>query len=176
GNTLRGDVAMRFFTLFFLVTSVVATQAQSEVKSTPLNATTFPGSDIGAKVNAAFASCNGRCKVEIPAGNYTYSTTINLPVQFSGGATLLCDSQSTTLNYIGSGDAISAFGLGDTESGLIVRDCSLSGNGSTGNTNGLHLRALGEAVFENIRIKNFPGAGVLNEGANSVTFLAPDIE
>ncbi len=167
---------MRLFTLFFVVTSVVAAQAQSETKSTSLNATIFPGSDIGAKVNAAFASCNGRCKVEIPAGNYTYSTTINLPVQFSGGATLQCDSESTTLNYIGSGDAISASGTGDTESGLIVKDCGLSGSSSTGNANGLHLRALGEAVFENIRIKNFPGAGVLNEGANSVTFLGPDFE
>ena len=167
---------MRLFALFFAVTSFVTAQAQSGVKSTSLNAMAFPGSDIGAKVNAAFASCNGQCKVEIPAGNYTYSTTINLPVQFNGGATLQCESRSTTLNYAGSGDAISAFGMGDTESGLIVRDCGLSGSSSTGNSNGLHLRAFGEAVFENIRIQHFPGAGVLNEGANSVTFLAPDLE
>jgi hypothetical protein len=33
-----------------------------------LNATTFPGADIGAKINAAFASCSSTCLVEVPPG------------------------------------------------------------------------------------------------------------
>lgn len=146
------------------------------IRPNALNATTFPGSDIGAKVNAAFASCGGACEVEIPAGNYTYSTTINIPVAIAGGVTLECDTESTILNYTGSGDAIAAFGTGVAESGIVVKSCGVQGNAATGNANGLHLRALSQASFDNLRIINFPGDGILNEGANSLTFVSPDVE
>jgi hypothetical protein len=149
---------------------------EPEVHAGPVVATNFSGVDIGAKVNNAIASCAGHCRVEIPAGNYTYSTTIVLPVHLGGGITLACDTQSTTLNYTGSGDAIRAFGAGDTEAGIVIEDCGLSGAKAGDGANGLHLRAFGQAVFQNLRILNFPGAGVLNEGANSVTFLNPDFE
>ncbi|MHB8301780.1 MAG: hypothetical protein ACYDC6_02915 [Acidobacteriaceae bacterium] len=52
------------------------------VRSNALNATLFPGSDIGAQINAALASCGGHCKVKVvvPQGNYSYAATIELPV------------------------------------------------------------------------------------------------
>lgn len=170
---------MRFVLFFLFFASSVWAQSPSyrlSVKPDALNPTAFPGSDIGAQVNAAFASCAGKCKVAIPAGNYSYSTTIVLPVVTTGGATLECDSQSTMLQYTGSADAILASGTGIAESGIIVRDCGFSGGGSTGSANGLHLRALAQASFENLRVIGFPGDGVLNEGANTITFTNPDIE
>lgn len=148
--------------------------SRSGVRSNVLVATSFPGADIGAQINAAFASCGGRCKVVVPQGNYNYSTTIQLPVQTFAGATLECDSQSTVLNYTGSGDAMAALGSGETDIGLVVESCELSGSSATGSANGLHLRAFSVASFDHLRIFAFPGDGVLNEGANTVTFLSPD--
>lgn len=69
-----------------------------------LNAAVFAGADIGAKVNAAFASCSSTCLVTIPPGAYAYTTTIvmNKPTQSLIGS----GSAFTTLNYTGSGDAV----------------------------------------------------------------------
>lgn len=142
-----------------------------------LLATNFPGSDIGAQINAAFASCPGGCSVFVPNGVYKYSTTINIPIGAGqGSGTLVCDSPSTTLRYTGSGDAIAALGTGQNEAGLTIRDCTLDGSLAQSGANGLHLRFFGSGLIENIRIFDFPANGVLNEGVNSLTFISPDIE
>jgi len=93
----------------------------------PLLATDFSGTDIGAKINAAFTSCSGLCSVTVPPGVYSYATTINIPIIAQGGNGLLCDSVSTRLRYTGSGDAVAAFGTGDPESGLVIQNCTLDG-------------------------------------------------
>jgi hypothetical protein len=69
-----------------------------------LNASLFSGADIGAKINAAFASCSNTCVVIVPPGTYNYSTTItmNLPTESLMGY----GSAFTTMNYTGSGDAV----------------------------------------------------------------------
>jgi hypothetical protein len=144
---------------------------------TQLIATNFPGSDIGAQVNAAFASCSGQCSVSIPEGIYKYSTTINIPIALQSGPALVCDSLSTRLMYTGSGDAIAALGTGgESESGLTMHNCTIDGILSQSGANGLHLRAFGNGLIDNLRIIGFSGAGLLNEGANSVTFFNPDFE
>jgi hypothetical protein len=62
----------------------------------------FPGSDIGAKINAAFADLGGNYgTVYVPAGAYSYSTTI----YFSSPSRLLLDP-GAILNYTGSGKAV----------------------------------------------------------------------
>jgi hypothetical protein len=63
----------------------------------------FPGSDIGARVNAAIASLPGGGRVVIPAGTYCFSTTIliNRPVRLVGEGV-----RATVLHYTGPGDAI----------------------------------------------------------------------
>jgi hypothetical protein len=173
-------IAMRFILSLFLLVTLPTAQNAISIGQVPkvsaLKAVAFAGSDIGSQVNAAFTACKGKCKVQIPVGDYAYSTTINLPVATNGGVTLECDSLSTILHYTGSGDAIVAFGEGNSESGIVIRDCGFTGSGSTGAANGLHLRAVAQVVLENLRIINFPGDGVLNEGANTVTFNNPDIE
>jgi hypothetical protein len=144
--------------------------------STQLIATNFPGSDIGVQVNAAFASCSGNCSVRIPEGVYKYSTTIAIPIALQAGPTLVCDSLATRLQYTGSGDAIAVFGTGISESGLTIHNCALDGSLSQSGANGLHLRAFGSGLIDNLRIIGFSGAGLLNEGANSITFFNPDFE
>jgi hypothetical protein len=69
-----------------------------------LTATQYPGADIGAQVNAAFTACNEKCTVYIPAGSYSYTTTITMskPSQSLRGA----GSAQTVLNYKGSGDGL----------------------------------------------------------------------
>ena len=45
------------------------------------NAINYPGVDIGAKINAAFAACEKKtCTVSVPPGDYHYKTTI-VPAQ-----------------------------------------------------------------------------------------------
>ncbi len=103
-------------------------------------ATNYPGPDIGAQVNAAFASCGGQCSVSIPEGTYVYATTIQIPIKTTGGPELVCDSNSTTIRYTGGGDAVAAFGFGDSQAGLVIRNCTIDGGLSQSGANGLHLR------------------------------------
>lgn len=164
------------YTLPFAESQTAARPASSRVEGSRISATDFAGADIGAQINAAFESCSGRCYVRVPQGDYTYSTTIRIPVGIQGGVTLDCDSNSTRLRYTGSGDAMAALGTGEPEPGILIKNCFLDGLSSASGTNGLHLRAFGGGLFENIRVLNFSGDGVLNEGINSVTFISPDIE
>jgi len=154
----------------------LANRPTSRVEGSRLSATDFAGGDIGAQINAAFASCSGRCYVRVPQGVYTYTTSIRIPVASQGGATLECDSMSTRLSYAGSGDAMAALGVGESEPGILIKNCWLDGSLASPGTNGLHLRAIGGGLIENIRVLGFSGDGVLNEGVNSATFISPDIE
>jgi hypothetical protein len=67
------------------------------------NAALFPGSDIGAKVNAAFDACAGPCVVFIPSGHYSYSTTIKIG---EGQDLTGAGRSNTVLNYAENGDGI----------------------------------------------------------------------
>lgn len=65
---------------------------------------TFPGADIGAKINAALAGCPAAgCRIELPAGGYSFSTSIviNKPVWIVGAGAV-----ATRLRYTGAGDAV----------------------------------------------------------------------
>jgi hypothetical protein len=78
--------------------------------NTALNPTTFPGSDIGAKINNAVAALPGGCgEIDVPSGTFSFSTTIILPrcVQLRGKSTW-----STVLSWtLSAGTAIV---VGDT--------------------------------------------------------------
>ena len=88
-----------------------------------LNAAAFPGSDIGAMVNAAVGACSGntpgrRCEVRIPQGVLNHTTTMNL----TAGVVLRCSGQeTTTLNYTGNGTAIHF-----AAAGAQIHDCGLT--------------------------------------------------
>ncbi len=114
---LRGTVfALGILTLLFALATPGHAQPANRVSSQTVDtfqcancngvmtATQFPGADVGAQVNAAFASCGNECTVYIPAGKYRYATTINMtkPAQSLRGA----GSALTVLNYTGSGDGL----------------------------------------------------------------------
>lgn len=111
-----------------------------------MNAATFTGSDIGAKINAAIAACSGgnTCTVWLPQGSYSYSTTITLPA----GIILECASRtsgdfSTMLNYTGSGAAIAMSGYGSQ-----VKNCGIVlGPSATYGINMTGYRGIVDSVY-----------------------------
>lgn len=133
------------------------------------------GADIGARVNAAIAAMPATGgTVRIPAGDYSFSTTIKLT---RPGQHLVCDSGSV-LRYTGDGDAIlidPAAGGGlelgiDGESG-----CELVGNAAA--RNGIHLLPGNSFIIRGMRINDFTqGNGIALSGANSVQIAMNVIE
>lgn len=81
--------------------------ARKNVGTPLLVATDFPGTDLGAKVNAAFAAFGaGNCgTVLIPAGTYTFSTQILVPtacaLRGAGRGNTIGAGSNTTLIYNG---------------------------------------------------------------------------
>jgi hypothetical protein len=150
-----------------------------------INPTTYSGSDVGAQINAAISAnnCsygNPPCLLQIPNATYSYATTITLPA----GVTLQCGGGTTsdfihgTLNYTGTGTAISITG-----GAAQFRNCGLSApnasvvidnsgqsttvdsiyfSGASGTTyTGTILRAHGnKQVYNNIQAEFFSGIGV----------------
>ncbi len=126
--------------------------------------------DMGAKVSAQFAALplTGGT-VRIPAGSYSFATTIKL---VGGGEHLQCDA-GAELHYTGSGDAIVVesrkggpyVGI-DGEGG-----CKLLGNDSA--QSGIRLLHGNTFVIRGMRIVGFKhGNGISLDGANSVQILS----
>ena len=126
-------------------------------------ATAFPGEDIGAKINAAFAACAGKpCTVFVPAGDYRFKTTIVVP----GGEsfTLHMDS-GAFLHYEGDGWALST----SLNTGrAFIRGGHIYGNPSA--KAGIILMPGTQGIYiDEIDVKNFSGGdGILDIGANVV--------
>lgn len=100
-----------------------ATSTETSVPNTPVNPLAYSGSDIGAQINAAIAAgCpkGQRCVVIIPAGNYTYTTTITVPTLVD----LECaaGNEATLMNFSGTGTAILVSGGGGSD----FRNCALN--------------------------------------------------
>lgn len=127
------------------------------------NAKRFPGADIGAQINAAFASCpQQRCTVFVPAGNYSYSTGIVLPPVPS--PTLKMDQQAY-LHYTGNGRALST----SKQTGRVfIRGGHIVGNPSA-KVGILMLQEAQGIYVDGTDLTQFTnGDGVLDIGANVV--------
>lgn len=82
----------------------VAGNVMAGIMNGVYNAAQASGADIGAKVNAAYATAAALYTIPtiyVPAGSYTYSTGMS----FSGPVTLRCEP-GTILDYTGSGNAV----------------------------------------------------------------------
>ena len=127
------------------------------------NATRFAGADIGAQVNAAFASCpKQRCTVFVPAGDYTYKTGIVLPPVLS--PTLEMDQQAH-LHYDGDGRALStSLGTGR----VFIRGGNIIGTPAA--KAGIVMLQETQGVYiDGTDVEHFTsGDGVLDLGANVV--------
>ena len=140
-------------------------------QSGPVSALSYPGTDIGAKANAAFAAMpESGGAVRIPAGHYKFATTITLP---RGGFHLQCDA-GAVLQYTGTSDAIliqpirSARGMDTTIDG--EGGCLLSGNPAA--KSGIRMLPSNATAVIGMRIFDFPhGNGIQLDGANNVQIL-----
>jgi Pectate lyase superfamily protein len=131
-----------------------------------MDGTTDDSAALQACVNATGQTCY------IPVGTLKYATTLSFTLTTYGAAHLICASRASVLKYTGSGDAIAALGTGQTNPGLTIQNCTVNGASSTGSANGLHVRAFSDGLIENVMFTSFAGGdAVLNEGANSLSFL-----
>ena len=122
-----------------------------------LDASQFPGSDIGAQTNNAYAACPlTGCHIRIPAGTYPFSTQINFDTN-NKAVLLEGDPSATYLNFTGTGTAI-IFQNGSTP-GAGMRDLILTGPGSMTSTTGFQC-GIRNGYFSNITIQQF-GVGQL---------------
>jgi hypothetical protein len=127
----------------------------SDHDSQVYNALAYPGSDIGAQVNAATAASPATGSIVfIPAGSYTYSTPIvlNKPVWLTGSG-----AYSTRLSYTGSGDGIRVTGLNDSP----FRNAGIKGiylSGTSNAANGIHqIDSIG-VTYNDVSVAGFSGA------------------
>jgi hypothetical protein len=127
------------------------------------NAINYPGVDIGAKINAAFAACEKKpCTVSVPPGDYHYKTTIVLP---SAGFPSLQMDNAAFLHYDGDGRALSTSMVTGR---VFIRGGHIYGNPAA--KVGIILLPLDQGVFiDNTEVENFTqGDGILDLGANVV--------
>lgn len=97
-----------------------------------IDATTYSQSDIGAQVNAAYASCPKKaCIITIPRGKYIYSTPIVFGVDGKRALLMGTPAEGTELDYTGTGAAIT-INTGDQNVGID----HTAGNG----LDGIYLR------------------------------------
>ncbi|MGA2019605.1 MAG: hypothetical protein ABSH02_03375 [Candidatus Sulfotelmatobacter sp.] len=127
--------------------------------------------DIGAQINAAFAACSYTCVVSIPAGNYSYRTTINMtkPGQSLVGA----GSYATILNYSGSGDGIfwQMSSFNSTKAGAL-RGLSVIGTSSA--TNCIHSGSLQGSTWDDVTVSGCTGTTAYS-GAGSNGILLENV-
>ena len=137
--------------------------ANAQVEDGVKVATAFAGGDIGAKVNAAFAACDGKpCTVFVPTGDYHFKTTMVIP---SGQSFTLHLDNGAFLHYDGDGWALST-SIHAARS--FIRGGHLYGNPSA--KGGILLLPVAQGVYiDETDVRGFSeGDGILNIGANVV--------
>jgi hypothetical protein len=140
--------------------------------SGPLHSEWFSGSDIGAQVNAAFASFsylipNSCGEVDLPSGNYTISTRIVFPTNAAQSECYLKGqgrntNGGTRLSYTGSGIAINATTSGQSGSPPYLAgklaDFTLVGANSAANCgNGIQSGNINGLIIRDVEVSNFIG-------------------
>lgn len=148
------------------------------------------GTDIGDKINQAYANCpRTGCRINIPAGQYSFSTPIVIGVGKSNNNKVMdleCDGGSAgffgfppasifapqavcQLTYTGSGTAISVQTCGNN--GAVLSGFQLVGLSSSDSTVGLEVGGAGNCVgslIQNIMITGF-GTGLVIGNSNYLT-------
>jgi hypothetical protein len=138
-----------------------------------IDVTTQTGSDIGAKFNAAITTGGGcatqSCTLYVPPGSYSFSTTINLPLNTFGNLSVWLNP-GAILSYTGSGTAINTYigtsGPGPTN--LHIMGGQLLGTSS--GAEGIHILPSQRVTIEGMLIYGFTtGDGIWLEGPDSMT-------
>jgi parallel beta-helix repeat protein len=129
-------------------------------------ATSATGVDIGDRINHALKSCALQCTVYIPAGNYSFATTIQLELNPFGKYKLSGDP-GAVVTYTGSGDAIKTpVNNLQGSSQLLIEGFQIRGNPHA--LAGIHTMPTNRITIRNMVITGFSGGdGILVEGTNS---------
>jgi len=139
----------------YSINNVLSRKGDGGTKPYEAYATEFPGTDIGAKVNAAFDA--GYTVVRLPAGTWTYSTTILVPADC---ALIGAGMNSTTLNYTGDTAAIALkTPTADSNYHIVLKEFKLDGSGAASGTIGIDFKVVNQSLFERIHIQSFPSHG-----------------
>jgi len=169
---------LRFALTTWIVLLATTCSAQTAPKRAPDNMfsrgvvdpNSMAGADIGAKVNAAIAAMPvSGGTVRIPAGDYSFATTIKIT---RAGQHLMCDA-GATLHYTGNGDAILIQPSGGTGPDIGIDGeggCQLLG--SAAGQNGVHLLPGNTFSIRGMRVVGFKhGNGIALSGANNVQIV-----
>jgi parallel beta-helix repeat protein len=151
-----------------LLASVYPSSSQTRAPSSPqapVAATSAAGIDIGDRINHALKSCALQCTVYIPAGNYSFATTIRLELNPFGKYKLSGDP-GAVITYTGSGDAINTHANNlQGSSQLLIEGFQLKGNPHA--VAGIHTMPTNRISIRNMVITGFTaGDGILVEGTN----------
>jgi hypothetical protein len=153
-----------------------------------LDATTCPGADIGAKVNAAMAALPGGGTIYIPAGKYPFATRIQCPIDHNAIYKIQGDSRasyhtgigaqvtqdgSTTLQWEGSGPSIDQTILDQSYQwqslkGCEFRDFSLVQGGAFDTGTGIAFGGTHDTVIERVGFYGFY-QGILVQNVKGAT-------
>jgi parallel beta-helix repeat protein len=167
GIFVSASAGTRLITIFLLAASLYSRNLHAQQTSstrTPVLATSAAGSDIGDRINHALKACALQCTVYIPAGNYSFATTIELELNPFGKYKLGGDP-GAVLTYTGKGDAINTtIGIQPGASQLLIEGFQLAGNAHAGA--GIHLMPTNRVTVRNMSISGFSD-GILVEGTNS---------
>lgn len=130
----------------------------------------FPGDDIGARINIALVALSNGGKIKLPYGQYSYSTTIDIPLgttrpyhmEGQGGIS------STKLTYTGSGIAINAVGSDSDQCWIKFKDFELVGNENA--TYGIIMQRNNRfSSLDGVRVCGFSKTGAFGLRINSGT-------
>jgi hypothetical protein len=175
GNlNVTGNLNLGGFNVGNLAATILTTQNANGI----LNATQFSGADIGAKVNTAFASLTSGGTVHIPAGAYSFATTMLVPDSVGGttGFHLDCDA-GAVLTYTGTGNAIQLTNdiPGSSEVGIDGHGGCLLQSASTGVGTGINIPPSNATYVTGMKIKKFAN-GIYIPGGNSVQIFNDTIQ
>lgn len=139
-----------------------------------VDVTNQTGADLGAKINFAVSAGGAcpptqQCLLYVPAGNYTFSTPIVLPLNFFSKFSLVLNP-GATLIYGGTGDMITfnLAGAGATDGNCRVQGGSVFSTNPAA-TSAIHILPTNTCQITDMIISGFAGgAGVWLDGTNSV--------
>jgi hypothetical protein len=166
--------------LLLLTCSLTARTATIGTLNGVINPFSYPGEDIGARINSAITANPNGAIIQIPQGVYSYTTTIQCPVtgkiaqyiiRGTGRAADNTTSTATVLKYRGAGgDAINQLittASDQNSAGCVFEDFTLDGAMSGGN--GIHFGGTTYTEIHDVTIQNFTsGNAVLIENARGM--------
>jgi hypothetical protein len=136
-----------------------------------LNADEFAGGDIGAKVNAAFATCvsASSCYVTLTPGVvYNQTTQIQIPAGLANVGYYDFDLKGAELIWMSAGDQIQVLTMnGNTPSGKIHNGYLKNNTGNTLSVDAIHQFSRIAFIYDTLSIFGFTNTAVQNGVAKS---------